>query len=60
MGLVPAGLLLLPALAGAVQAQAPADTAAIRAAAVDYAEGWSDGEETPKERRQRDVSRTEK
>lgn len=36
-------LLLSAAGAGGVQAQTSADTAAIRAAALDYAEGWYEG-----------------
>ncbi|HEX7337931.1 MAG TPA: nuclear transport factor 2 family protein [Gemmatimonadales bacterium] len=36
-------LLLSAARVGGVQAQTSADTAAIRAAALDYAEGWYEG-----------------
>lgn len=37
-------LFLLPALVGGgVQAQSPADSAAIRATALDYMEGWYEG-----------------
>jgi len=36
-------LVLVPALTGAAQAQTSADTTGIRAAALDYAEGWYEG-----------------
>jgi Putative lumazine-binding len=36
-------LLLSAAVAGVAEAQTSADTAAIRAAALDYAEGWYEG-----------------
>ena len=36
-------LLLSTAVAGGAQSQGSADTAAIRAAALDYAEGWYEG-----------------
>jgi hypothetical protein len=44
MRLSPCVFLLLPAfLVGAVQAQSPADSSAIRATALDYVEGWYEG-----------------
>jgi hypothetical protein len=44
MRLSPCVVLLLPAfVAGAVQAQSAADSAAIKATALDYVEGWYEG-----------------
>ena len=45
-----ATLLLSAAVAGVAQAQTSADTAAIRAAALDYAEGWYEGNPNRMER----------
>lgn len=43
-------LLLSAAVAGVAQAQTSADTVAIRAAALDYAEGWYEGNPNRMER----------